>query len=96
MRLLASIVAIGFATAAAADPKPQPVAKTEEAKPACKPKYVGKGLERKVVCVFEKDIVIHGEPPKPKVIYVSDGGKKVTGRPRTADPFNGLRRGRTN
>ena len=96
MRVLATLVAIGFATAAAADPKPQAPTKVEAAKPACKPKYVGKGLERKVVCVFEKDIVLHAEPPKPKVIYVSEGGKKVTGRPRTTDPFKGLRRGRTN
>ena len=90
MRFIAIVIGLAFATAAAADPKP---AKTEAAK--CKRKVVGKGLERKVVCEFEQEIVVSSEQPKPKVLIVPVDGRKVVGRPKTTDPFAGLSRRRS-
>ncbi|HET9483725.1 MAG TPA: hypothetical protein VFO79_07200 [Xanthomonadales bacterium] len=93
MRLLAIVVGLAFATSAAADPKPAAApAKPEAAK--CKRKVVGKGLERKVVCVFEQEIVVSSEQAKPKVVIVPVDGRKVVGRPKTTDPFAGLSRRR--
>ena len=101
MRLLAIVVGICFATSAAADDrkpasptKPPAAKKSEPAKPACKRRFVGKGLERKVVCVFEKDIVVSSDAPKPKVLIVPVGARKIVGRPRVTDPFAGLSRRR--
>lgn len=75
-------------SSAAADPK---VEKKAE-KPTCKPTVVGRGLERKVVCVFEEQIEVKAGTPKPQVLYLTKGGKAVTGRPRSDDRLNGLSR----
>lgn len=87
MRLLSFVaplvLMLGTATA---DPK------TEKAEPAkCKPTVVGRGLERKVVCVFEQEIEVRTSA-KPQVVYVTKGGKSVTGRPRSEDRTKGLSR----
>jgi hypothetical protein len=77
-----------LATPAFAEPKAdKPVA----AKPAkCKTKVVGKGLDRKVVCVFEEEIVVGAKPPKPAVVIAPADGRKVVGRPKQSDPLTGL------
>ena len=92
MRFIAIVVGLAFATSAAADTKPAPT-KTEAAK--CKRKVVGKGLDRKVVCEFEQEIVVSSEQPKPKVLIVPVDGRKVVGRPKSTDPFAGLSRRRS-
>lgn len=89
MRCFAIAAALALATTAAADPKPAP-----EAKPLCKRKVVGKGLERKVVCVFDAPIVIPASAPKPKVVIAPADGRKVVGRPKSSDPLVGLDRRR--
>jgi hypothetical protein len=86
---LALAIALALATTAAADPKP-----TTETKQACKRKVMGKGLDRKVVCVFEEPIVIAASAPKPKVVIAPADGRKVVGRPKSADPLVGLDRRR--
>ena len=59
-------------------------------KAACKMKFVGKGLDRKAVCEFEAPVVVRQEAPKPNVVYVNTGGKRVTGRPKSGDRLDGL------
>ena len=94
MRFIAIVVGLAFAASAAADTKPAPApAKTEAAK--CKRKVVGKGLDRKVICEFEQEIVVSSDAPKPKVLIVPVDGRKVVGRPKSTDPFAGLSRRRT-
>ena len=91
--LLALVIA---ATPALADTKaksPEP-AKAEVKPATCKKRVVGKGLDRKVVCEFEQEIVVPGEAPKPKVIIAPADGRKVVGRPKLTDPLNGLSRRR--
>ena len=94
--LVASLLAI--ATPALADeakPKPSPDKQAEGApKPLCKKTIVGKGLDRKVVCVFEKEIVVPGKAPRPSVVIAPVDGRRVTGRPKQTDPLNGLHRSR--
>jgi len=77
--VLACLLLVGTA---AADPAPK--------KAACKMKFEGKGLDRKAVCVFEAPVVVNGTAPKPNVVIVHDGGKKVTGRPKSSDRLDGL------
>ena len=90
MRL--ALAALLFAAPAFADSKPkQPAAKTEQ---TCKKRVVGKGLDRKVICEFEQEIVITGHPPKPNVVIAPVDGRKVTGRPKLTDPLTGLPRQR--
>jgi hypothetical protein len=89
MRCLALAAALALATTAAADPKP-----TSEPKQLCTRKVIGKGLDRKVVCVFGEPIVIPASAPKPKVVIAPADGRKVVGRPKTADPLVGLDRRR--
>lgn len=89
LRMRFAIAAVlALAVPAAADPKP-------ETKQACKRKVMGKGLERKVVCVFEAPVVVSGSPAKPKVVIAPADGRKVVGRPRPADPLVGLDRRRS-
>jgi len=90
--LLAILIA---ASPAFADSKPKTEAAKVEAKPAtCKKRVVGKGLDRKVICEIEQEIVIPGEAPKPKVIIAPADGRKVVGRPKLTDPLQGLPRRR--
>ena len=89
--LLALVIA---ATPAFADSKPKQEAKPEVKPATCKKRVVGKGLDRKVVCEFEQEIVVPGEAPKPKVIIAPADGRKVVGRPKLTDPLNGLPRRR--
>ena len=77
-----------LAVPAFADDKPKQPA---PAKQTCKMKFVGKGLERKAVCVFEDPIVIPAKPPKPAVVIAPVDGRKVVGRPKQTDPLTGLR-----
>ncbi|MDX2093249.1 MAG: hypothetical protein SFX73_35730 [Kofleriaceae bacterium] len=87
MRMLAMIAPFVLAlSSAAAEPKAEKPAST------CKPTVVGRGLERKVVCVFEEEVVVKTSTPKPQVMYITKGGKAVTGRPRSDDRLNGLSR----
>jgi hypothetical protein len=88
MRCIAIAAALALATTAAADPKPA----TE--KPVCQRKVIGKGLDRKVVCVFADPIVVPASAPKPKVVIAPADGRKVVGRPKAADPLVGLDRRR--
>jgi hypothetical protein len=88
MRLVI-VAALAFATTAAADPKP-----ATGTKQTCKRKVMGKGLDRKVVCVFEEPIVIPASAPKPKVVIAPADGRKVVGRPKSSDPLVGLDRRR--
>jgi hypothetical protein len=86
-----------LATPAFADDKPKaekpaPAAATKPA--ACKKKVVGKGLDRKVVCVFEDDIVVGAKAPKPAVVIAPADGRRVVGRPKQTDPLTGLRQRR--
>ena len=91
---LALIAALSLAASSAgadSKPKSETPATATEAKPAlCKRHFVGRGLDRKVVCEFEKPIVIGVEPPKPKVLIVPVDARKVVGRPKVTDPFAGL------
>lgn len=93
-----AFVALLFATPAFADDKPKPA--VEESKPAakpatCKPQIVGRGLDRKVVCKFEQEIVLTAKPPKPAVVIAPVDGRRVTGRPKLTDPLTGLKRSRS-
>jgi hypothetical protein len=91
MRSLALALVLA-AVPAAADPAPAP-AKVEAAKAAptkCKPVVIGRGLDRKVVCQIEAPIIVKQESPKPKVVIVHDGGKRVVGPPKLTDPLIGL------
>jgi hypothetical protein len=91
------LAAPAFADAPKKSPaKPPAAAKAQPApKPACKRRIVGKGLERKVVCVFEQELVITSGPPKPAVVIAPIDGRKVTGRPKLTDPLAGLPRRRS-
>jgi hypothetical protein len=93
MRALAILVGLTLAGPALADDKAPPAPPPAPAKvdPVCPKKvFVGKGLERKAVCVVDTPLVVKAAPPKPAVTIVPNGGKKVTGRPKTADGLNGL------
>lgn len=91
MRMLAFVAPFVLVlSSAAAEPRTAKPAAPEPAK--CKPTVVGRGLERKVVCVFEEQIEVKAGTPKPQVLYLTKGGKAVTGRPRSDDRFNGLSR----
>ena len=95
---LALVLAAGPAAAEPTKPtsskrevtKPAPPA----AKPTCKRTVVGRGLDRKVVCTFETEIVVTSQPSKPKVVYVTRDGRNVTGRPKSGDRLEGLSRRR--
>lgn len=90
-----ALAALLFATPALADEKPKAGKPTATAKPAlCKKKIVGKGLDRKVVCVFEDPIVIPAKAPRPNVVIAPADGRKVVGRPKQTDPLAGLHRSR--
>jgi hypothetical protein len=90
--LLAAFAYAGLlATPAFADDKPK-AEKPAPAKPAaCKKKVVGKGLDRRVVCVFEEEIVIGAKAPRPAVVIAPADGRRVVGRPKQTDPLTGLR-----
>ncbi|MEJ7596564.1 MAG: hypothetical protein WKG01_01535 [Kofleriaceae bacterium] len=91
--VLALVLAAGPASADPAKPAPtKPVATqpATTAKPTCKRTVVGRGLERKVVCAIEAEIVVTSQPAKPKVVYVTRGGRHVTGRPKSSDRLDGL------
>ena len=61
------------------------------AKPAeCKKTVVGRGLDRKVVCVIEKEIDVTTSTPKPAVIIVQQSPRAVVGRPKSENRLNGL------
>lgn len=98
----ALLAAVLLASPAVADPQPPaakaPAAATARpaAKPAtCKRRVVGKGLDRKVVCELEQEVVVTSGAPKPNVVIAPVDGRKVTGRPKLTDPFSGLPRQRT-
>lgn len=87
MRLVAVLVLAVFGSVAgpvAADPKPAKPA------PACKKVIVGKGKDRKAICEYTAEIVVTTSAPKPKVVYVTRGGKDVTGRPQSEDRLKGM------
>lgn len=94
MRWFVICACLALAVPVAADSKivtKQPAASAQPRTPAkqlCKRKVVGK----KIVCEFEASIVVSSQAPRPKVIIVQDGGRKVTGRPRVTDPIAGLPR----
>lgn len=92
-RVLAGLVMVAFAAAPvlAEDKKPAAAAKTEKAaEPAkCVKKTIGKGLERKTVCVFEQDVTVTASN-KPAVLIVPTDGRKVTGRPKSDSRLDGL------
>jgi hypothetical protein len=93
MRTLAILVGLCLTGLAAADDKPKasPEAAPPAASEVCPKKvFVGKGLQRKAVCVVETPLVVKVPPPKPAVTIVTNGGKKVTGRPKTVDGLNGI------
>jgi hypothetical protein len=97
MRCFALVAMLALATTPAlADSKPKPAApkveaaKTDPAKPLCKRRVVGRGLDRKVVCEFEEPIIVPAEAAKPKVLIAPVDGRKVVGRPKQTDPFVGL------
>jgi len=100
--VLALVLAAGPAAADATKPaaKPTEAAKptaarpTDASKPVCKRTVVGRGLERKVVCVYEAPIVVSSSPSKPKVVYITRDGRNVTGRPKSGDRLEGLSRRR--
>ena len=76
---------------AGADPKPESTATQTK---QCKRVVVGKGLERKVVCEIEQEIVVGQQAPKPNVIIVNKGGRDIVGRPKSGDRLSGLSRRR--
>lgn len=86
MRLLASIVILGFVGSAAADSSKQAEPKPE----LCKRKVVGRGLDRKVVCEFTAVVEVKTSTPKPKVVVITTDGRGVVGRPRSDDRLRGL------
>ena len=95
MRLIAFLAPFAVALGTlAAEPAAKPAKPTAEpaakAAPKCTPKVFGRGLDRKVVCVFETEIEVKAGTPKPGVVYVTNGGKAVTGRPRSEDRLKGL------
>jgi hypothetical protein len=91
MRTWLLAASFALATPAFADDKPK-AEKPAPTKPAaCKKKVVGKGLDRKVVCVFEEEIVIGAKAPKPAVVIAPADGRRVVGRPKQTDPLTGLR-----
>ncbi len=98
MRTLAAlaVLVLGAGTAAA-DPKPQPAKPeaTSAQSAGCKRVVVGRGLDRKVICQVEAEVIVHQDAPKPNVIIVNRGGKNVTGRPKSEDRLNGLSRRRS-
>jgi hypothetical protein len=80
---------------ALADPKPAapPPAKAAPAKAApCKKTVVGRGLDRKVLCVQEAsgELTVTATQAKPNVVIVPRDGKAVTGRPKSDDRLKGL------
>jgi hypothetical protein len=89
MRALAIVLGIVFVGPAAADNKPTP-AQPKAAEVCPKKIFVGKGLERKAVCVVETPLVVKAAPPKPQVTIVPNDGRAVTGRPKNDDRLRGL------
>ncbi|MBA3465361.1 MAG: hypothetical protein H0T46_35845 [Deltaproteobacteria bacterium] len=89
--LAAFAVLVVGAGLAAAEPKPESTATQTK---QCKRVVIGKGLERKVVCEIEQEIVVGQQAPKPSVIIVNKGGREVVGRPKSGDRLNGLSRRR--
>jgi hypothetical protein len=90
LALAAPAIAEPDATPAKATPAKAKTAQDDEAKPACKRKVIGRGLERKVVCEFEAPLVVKTEKPRPKVLIVPRDGRAVVGRPKQTDPLTGL------
>lgn len=96
--MLRALTALLLATGvAAADPAPAPApapAKPPAAHAAttCKRVVVGRGLDRHVVCEISAPVVVKQQAPAPKVLIIQEGGKKVTGRPRSPDRLSGLSR----
>jgi hypothetical protein len=88
-RALAALVTLAFAAspALAEDNKAPAPAKAEPAK--CVMKTVGKGLERKAVCVFEAPVTVTASN-KPNVLIVPTDGRKVVGRPKSGNRLDGL------
>jgi len=84
--------------------KPAPAAKTDAAPAAktetvktealatkgCKKTVVGRGLDRKVVCVVEAEIDVNAGAPKPNVIVVHQSARQVVGRPKSESRLKGL------
>jgi hypothetical protein len=92
MHFLAALAVLVLgAGVAAADPKPEST--TTQSK-QCKRVVIGKGLERKVVCEVQGEIVVGESAPKPNVIIVNKGGREVVGRPKSGDRLSGLSRRR--
>jgi hypothetical protein len=100
MRSLLALVAVAFATHAAAagpatgtkpaKPARSPAASTAAAPSPCKRVVVGRGLDRHVVCEFTAPVVVKADVPKPKVVIVPRDGRSVTGPPRSEDRLVGL------
>lgn len=94
-RVLAGLVMVAFAAAPALAedkkaPAPAPAKAEKAAEPAkCVKKTIGKGLERKTVCVFEQDVTVTASN-KPAVLIVPTDGRRVTGRPKSDNRLDGL------
>ncbi|MBX3155598.1 MAG: hypothetical protein KF773_06345 [Deltaproteobacteria bacterium] len=89
MRALAIVLGLVFVGPAAADDKPAPAPQPKSE--ACPKKvFVGKGLDRKAVCVIEAPVVVKAAAPKPQVTIVPTDGRAVTGRPKSDDRLRGL------
>ena len=70
---------------------PAAVTAIAPAKPtACKKVVVGKGLERRVICVIETEIDVTTSTPKPQVVIVHQSPRHVVGRPKSENRLNGL------
>ena len=93
MRAVIALALMLVAAPAVAETKPaaKPAAKVA-AKPVCKRVVQGRGLERKVVWQCDAPVVVSSSPAKPKVVYITRGGRSVTGRPKSADRLDGLSR----
>ena len=90
MRAIAIVVGLTLAGSAHADDKAAKAPEAPAAAPCPKKVFVGKGLERKAVCVIETPVVVKAAAPKPAVTIVANDGKKVTGRPKSEDRLKGL------
>jgi len=56
----------------------------------CKKTVIGRGLDRKVVCVIETEIDVNAGAPKPNVVIVHQSPRHVVGRPKSESRLKGL------
>lgn len=71
-------------TAAAATAPAAAATPTASASSSCREVVNGRGRTRKV-CRIEKDIIVSTDAPRPQVLIVDAGGRKVVGKPKNAD-----------